>query len=74
MKLSEAPTEARPDLRNHPEAQQHRPPPVGHESSLQQIVGTPVFQWHHRTLASVYWYPYGEPFLIDDPTAQQVGE
>jgi hypothetical protein len=65
---------ARPrfDLHSHPDAQQHRPPAVGHESSLQEEAPG-EFQWYHRTLrGGVGWYPYGPRFRI--ATAPQGAE
>jgi hypothetical protein len=69
MRLSEMQTVPAPDwARKHPEAQRDRPPPVGHESSLQQYEAFPtLFHWHHRTIKSAYWHPYGEPFTLPTP-------
>ena len=63
MELLKCQTTLRDDMRDHPDFQEFRPPTVGHESSLQQFTGTPVFHWYHRTLKSVYWLPYGQPMI-----------
>ena len=56
----------RDDLRDYPSFQKHRPPPIGHESTLNQFSGTNVFHWYHRTLKSPRWFPYGEPMVLDN--------
>lgn len=68
MELNRLDHVVRDDMRNHPDLQDFRPPPVGHESQLIQYRGTNVFRWYHRTAQSPCWYPYGNPMVIPDRT------
>jgi hypothetical protein len=65
MKLTDKPIKPRPEYKLHPELIEQRPPTVGFcfESSVQQYMGTDIFQWW-TSGPSPYWEPFGEPVLI----------
>ena len=50
-----------------PEVAKQKPKSQAMETSLSRLDGTNIVIWYYRTLASVYWKPYGDLIIIIEP-------